>query len=201
MNEGIAIFAGIGLAAACGLRVFLPWFVASLAIRHDFGGIGGFELGSLLGAEMEWLGSPAVTLALGIATAAEIVGYYVPWLDNLLDTVATPLAVVAGTLIAFAFLPGGIEDPAAKWFLAAIAGGGTAGIVQAGTVILRGASSAATGGLANPAVSTAEAGGSTAASLLTVFSPLIAGGLAIALAAFLLIRLAALRRTARDPSA
>lgn len=201
MNEGIAIFAGIGLAAACGLRVFLPWFVASLAVRYDFGGIGGFELGSLLGPEMEWLGSPTVALALGIATVVEIAGYYLPWIDNLLDTVATPLAVVAGTLIAFAFLPGGIEDPAAKWFLSAITGGGTAGIVQAGTVILRGASSAATGGLGNPAVSTAEAGGSTAASLLAVFFPLIAGALAIALAALILIKLAGLRRTSRNPSA
>ena len=106
MNEFMAIFAGVGLAAACGFRVFVPLFVASLAantgMEVDF--LGGFNVGEVLG-EHHWLGSTPVTIMLGVATVVEVGSYYVPWIDNALDTIATPLAVTAGTVITGTMLP------------------------------------------------------------------------------------------------
>ncbi len=117
------------------------------------------------------MGSDAALIALSVATVLEIVAYYVPWLDNFLDSVATPAAVVAGTLITASMITD--TEPFLKWTLAAIAGGGLAGVVQVGTVVTRGASTATTGGLANPVVATAELGSSVAASLLSLVVPLV----------------------------
>lgn len=176
MNEIMAIFAGVGLAAACGFRVFVPLFVASLAantgMEADF--LGGFNVEEVLG-EHHWLGSTPVTIMLGVATVVEIGSYYVPWIDNALDTIATPLAVTAGTLITGTMLPEFMGDGSFKWAVAMIAGGGTAGVVQGASVITRGASSATTGGIGNPAVSTAELGGSVLTASLAVFLPILAG--------------------------
>jgi hypothetical protein len=187
MNEIMAIFAGVGLAAACGFRVFVPLFVASLAantgMEADF--LGGFNVGEVLG-EHHWLGSTPVTIMLGVATVVEIGSYYVPWIDNALDTIATPLAVTAGTLITGTLLPEFMGDGSFKWAVAMIAGGGTAGAVQGASVITRGASSATTGGIGNPAVSTAELGGSVLTAGLAVFLPILAGVLVCFLLFFVL---------------
>lgn len=185
MNEMMAIFAGVGLAAACGFRVFVPLFVASLAantgMEVDF--LGSFNVAELLG-EHHWLGSTPVTIMLGVATLVEIGGYYVPWIDNALDTVATPLAVTAGTLITGTMLPEFVGDGSFKWAVAMIAGGGTAGAVQGASVVARGASSATTGGVGNPAVSTAELGGSVVTAGLAVLLPVVAGILVLFLLYF-----------------
>ncbi|MCH7226112.1 DUF4126 domain-containing protein [Haloferula sp. A504] len=193
MNETFAILAGIGLAAACGFRIFLPLFIASMAVRAGIDGVAGFELASLLGEDLAWVGSTPAIITLGVATVLEIGGYYVPWLDNALDTIATPAALVAGTLVAFALFPGG--NQAIDWALAAIAGGGTAGLIQSGSVALRGASTATTGGLGNFAVATLELLGSLLGSVLTIFLPMLAGGLALLLAFFVLVKVA--KRLAR----
>lgn len=187
MNEFMAIFAGVGLAAACGFRVFVPLFIASLAantgMEVDF--LGGFNVSEIL-SENNWLGRTPVTIMLGVATVVEIGGYYVPWIDNALDTIATPLAVTAGTLIAGTMFPEFMGDGSFKWAVAMIAGGGTAGVVQGASVIARGASSATTGGIGNPAVSTAELGGSVLTAGLAVFIPILAGVLVLFLLYFVL---------------
>jgi hypothetical protein len=201
MTELVAVLAGIGLAAACGFRIFLPLFIASLAIQSGIDGLAGLSLGDLHGDDMVWLGTTPGTITLGVATALEIGAYYIPWLDNALDTIATPAAMIAGTLVSLAFLPGVLDDSFAKWIAAAIVGGGTAGIVQSGSVALRGASSATTGGFGNWIVATAEAVGSVVAAILSVFLPLIAGVLGILLAAFMLRKLLAFRRQTKMPAA
>jgi hypothetical protein len=176
MNEFMAIFAGVGLAAACGFRVFVPLFIASFAantgMEVDF--LGSFNVEAVLG-EHHWLGSTPVTIMLGVATAVEIGAYYVPWIDNALDTIATPLAVTAGTVITGTMLPDFMGDGSFKWAVAMLAGGGTAGVVQGASVITRGASTATTGGIGNPAVSTAELGGSVLMAGLAVLIPIFAG--------------------------
>ena len=185
MNEFMAIFAGVGLAAACGFRVFVPLFIASIAantgMELDF--LGGFNLEEVLG-EHHWLGSTPVMIMLGVATVVEVASYYVPWLDNALDTIATPLAVAAGTVISGTMLPEFMGDGSFKWAVAMIAGGGTAGVVQGATVITRGTSSATTGGIGNPAISTAELGGSVLTAVLAVLIPLLAGVLVLLLLYF-----------------
>lgn len=185
MNELMAVFAGVGLAAACGFRVFVPLFVASLAANQGFDTIGGYNIAETLQVTgFDWLGSTPVTIMLGIATVAEVASYYVPWIDNLLDTIATPAAVVAGTFITGAMLPDIFGDGSFKWVFSTIAGGGSAALVQGASVVTRGASTATTGGVGNPVVSTAELGGATLTAALAVVLPIIAGILVLAILIF-----------------
>ena len=175
----IGVPAGVGLAAASGFRVFLPMFVTSLAINQDLTDTIPVINALPIGESFDWLGSDIATIILGIATAVEIGGYYIPWVDNLLDTIATPAAAIAGTA-AFAALMGDV-DPSVKWTMALIAGGGTAFGVQSLTVGTRAASTATTGGIGNPVVSTAEAGGSLLITILVIVVPILAGLLALAI--------------------
>jgi hypothetical protein len=117
--------------------------------------------------------------------------------DHLLDTMATPAAVIAGT-IASASVIGDIS-PLLKWTLAAIAGGGSAGLIQGTTVVLRGASTATTAGLANPVVATAELAAATGVSLVALVAPLLAAIVVVGLI-FLLVR-TLLRRSNRARTA
>ena len=163
MEELFALIIGIGLSAACVFRVFVPLLVMSVAA----------QTGHLQLAEgFSWVATPLAAGALGVATVLEIAAYSVPWVDNLLDSVATPAAIVAGILATAAVLPG--TSPFFRWSLAVIAGGGTAGLIQASTVLARATSTATTGGLANPLLSMAEAGGSLLFSVLAVLLPLVA---------------------------
>jgi hypothetical protein len=173
----LGLFAGIGLAAACGFRVFVPLLVASVAVRS----------GALDAAEgFAWLGSTPALVALSVATALEVGGYYIPGLDHLLDTIASPAAVLAGTLVAATFVTD--AEPWFRWTLAAIAGGGAAAMVQGATVVARSASGVTTLGVANPVVSTAELVGASTTSLLSIAAPvLVILGLAV-LAAWLIRR-------------
>jgi hypothetical protein len=166
------------LAAACGFRVFVPFLVLSLAARGGYVALDG---------SFEWIASTPALITLAVATALEITAYYFPWLDNLLDSVATPAAVVAG-IVATASVVTGI-DPYLKWSLAGIAGGGVAGAVQAVTVGARGASSVTTGGFGNPLVTTAEIGGSALLSGMAVSLPPLAALLVLVLLILGVLRL------------
>ena len=163
METILGLCVGIGLSAASGFRVFVPLLVMSVAAL-----MGWFE--PLKG--FEWLAMPAVCLALTVATISEIAAYYVPWVDNLLDTVATPAAMIAGTLTTMAVSSGEMSQ-FASWASAIIVGGGTAGVVQMSTVAVRGVSTATTGGVANPLVSTGEWIGAVLLSVLSLLVPIL----------------------------
>lgn len=170
METLLAIFVGIGLAAACGFRIFVPLLVMSIASLS----------GQItLSPEFDWIGTYPALAAFAIATIFEIAAYYVPWIDNLLDTVAIPAATVAGTIV----MASAVSDmsPFLKWGLAVIVGGGVAGTVQGFTAITRIASTATTGGLGNSVVSTAEAGGSLVMSILALTVPVLAAILVLAI--------------------
>lgn len=170
METLLSIMIGLGLSAACGFRVFVPLLVTSIAANA----------GHLdLAPSFEWLGSPAAVGAFGLATLLEVGAYYIPWLDHLLDTVATPAAVVAGTVVTASMVSD--MSPLMKWTLAAIAGGGIAGAVQATTVLARGLSLTTTGGLGNPIVATAEMGGSIVTSVLAIAMPVVAAVMVVGL--------------------
>jgi len=161
METLLSVSLGLGLAAACGFRIFMPLLVMGVASMS-----GHLELSD----QFAWIGSSSAVITFGVATLLEIVAYYVPWLDNLLDTVASPAAVVAGVVVSASVITG--MDPYIKWTLAVIAGGGLAGAVQVLTTGTRGASTLTTAGFGNPVVSTAEAGGSLATSILAIVAPL-----------------------------
>lgn len=183
----MSVCLGLGLSATCGFRVFVPVLAASLAAH-----LGWVDPGPGFG----WMGSLPAVAAFGAAMLFELGGYLVPWIDNALDAIATPAAVLAGVLVMASMLVG--LPPAVRWAVAVIAGGGAAGTVQAGTVLLRGASSVSTGGAANPAVSTGEAAASVAGSAVSLLLPVLAGVIAVLLLAFVAWRLLRRRRRLRS---
>lgn len=166
----VPVALGLGLAAATGFRVFLPMLIVSAAAYT----------GHLpLSENFAWLGTPQALIMLGVAALAEILAYYVPGVDNLLDTVATPAAFVAGTMVTAAVVTD--LPPMVKWTTAIIAGGGVAGLTQGATALLRAKSTLFTGGVGNPVIATTELGGSLLLSLLALAAPLIALGVVILL--------------------
>src|SRR6185295_10732097 len=168
MDALIGVFAGLALSAAVGFRVFVPLLLTGAAAR-----LGYLELTT----DMAWLGSDAALVALATATVLEVSAYYVPWLDNLLDAIATPTAIVAGAVAWVAVTPD--LSPLLRWTLAVVAGGGVAGVIQAGTALLRLQSSGFTGGLANPVLATLELVGALALSVMGVLAPVLAAVLVV----------------------
>ena len=163
MENVLAVVVGIGLAASCGFRVFVPMLMAGVAIRAGY----------LNAAEgFVWLGSWPALMAFTVATAAEIGAYYIPWLDNALDAIASPLAVVAGIVLFAATM--GDFDPLLQWSLAIIAGGGSAAVVQGGTVLTRAASTTTSGGVVNFAFTTLESAAGLVISGLSLIAPVLA---------------------------
>ncbi|QXP52297.1 DUF4126 domain-containing protein [Cellulophaga sp. HaHa_2_1] len=164
----LSIFLGIGLAASVGFRVFLPLFALSLASYFNL-----WELNH----SWQWIGSLAAVVALGVATLVEIFAYFIPWVDNLLDSAAVPLAAIAGTAVMVSTVAN--LDPVVTWSLAIIAGGGTATAIKGASATTRLASTTTTGGLANPIVSTVETGTAMVVTTASIFTPIIAGVLVV----------------------
>lgn len=158
----LSIFLGIGLAASVGFRVFLPLFALSL-VSH----FGVWELNE----SWQWVGSLAAVITLGVATIVEIIAYYIPYLDNLLDSIAIPLAAIAGTAVMVSTVAD--LDPVITWSLAIIAGGGTATAIAGSSSATRLTSTATTGGLGNPVVSTLETGTAITLSIFSIFLPVV----------------------------
>jgi hypothetical protein len=159
----LSIVLGVGLAAATGFRVFLPMLIVS----------GAAYSGHLpLDESFAWLATPAALTMLGAAALTEIVAYYIPGVDNLLDTVATPGAFVAGTVVSAAVMTD--LPPMLKWTAAIIAGGGIAGLTQGITAMIRAKSTVFTGGIGNLVISTIELGGAALVAFLALAAPLAA---------------------------
>jgi hypothetical protein len=186
LDLALSIALGVGLAAATGFRVFLPMLVVSVAAYT----------GHLpLSENFAWLGTPGALIMLGVAALVEILAYYIPGVDNLLDVLATPAAVVAGTLVSAAVITD--LPPMLKWTTAIIAGGGVAGLTQGVTALLRAKSTVLTAGVGNPVIATAELGGSLLVSLLALAAPLIA---LLVVIVFLWLAMRLIRRIARSAS-
>ncbi|OBX25040.1 uncharacterized protein DUF4126 [Gelidibacter algens] len=163
METIISICLGIGLAASVGFRVFLPLFALSLASYFNV-----WELNS----SWLWVGSLTAVIIFGVATIIEILGYYIPLVDNLLDTIAIPLAAVAGTAVMMSTVSD--LSPVITWALAIIAGGGTAATIKSAAGSSRITSTVTTAGFGNPLVSTIETGTSIIMSIFSIFLPIIA---------------------------
>ncbi len=188
MDTLLSIALGIGLAAAAGLRVFVPVFGAGLAAHAGLISVA---------PSFGWIATMPALIAFGTATALEIVAYYVPWLDHLLDVIASPAAVIAGVVASAAVMTD--LPPMVTWTIAIIGGGGIAATMQLLSVGARFKSTVTTGGLANPVVATGEAAGAIGLTALAILLPLIALACCIVLA-FVLLRLARRRRANRAAS-
>jgi hypothetical protein len=165
IDLALSIALGIGLAAAVGFRVFLPVLVM---------GVAAYSGHLTLSSGFAWLASPAALVMLSVATLLEILAYYVPGVDNLLDAIATPAALIAGTVVSAAVMTD--LPPIVKWTTAVIAGGGAAGLTQGLTSLLRAKSTLTTAGLGNHLIATGEIGGALLLALLAIAAPLLAVG-------------------------
>ncbi len=158
----LSISLGLGLAAACGFRIFVPMLAASAAALGGYLEVTG---------NFAWIGTWPAFMVFAAATLLEVLAYFVPWVDNLLDGIGAPAAVVAGTLVAASSFVG--LDPWLHWIVAAIAGGGAAGAVHGVMSLVRGGSTATTGGLANPLVALVELVGAVLLSLASILLPIV----------------------------
>ena len=172
---------GIALSACAGFRVFVPMLAGALAAKFNVIG---------LPADMAWMGSWAAIICFGTAAIAEIGAYYIPFIDNLLDTIATPLSVAAGTVLASSILPLSDQEPIYRWIIALLAGGSTAGTIQLGTGLLRLFSSKATVGTGNAIVSTSENAAALTGSVLAFVIPVVMAVLLIGLIVWIVVKLA-----------
>ena len=176
----MATLMGISLAAASGFRVFLPPFLLSVAARLDI--VWFLEL-DLVGTQFEFFTSTLAIIVLGIATVAEFAGFYAPWIDNVLDTIATPASIIAGVAMTAIVLEG--SEPIFQWAVAIVAGGGVSATIQSATVATRSRSSPFTFGLGTPAVATGENVASVALTLIAILIPFISAFVVILVVALL----------------
>jgi hypothetical protein len=157
-----SIALGIGLAAATGFRVFLPLLIAGLAARAGW---------IPLSDGFAWLATLPALLTLGTAAIFETLAYYIPGVDHALDLLASPATVAAGVIVSASVMTD--VPPAVMWPVAVIAGGGIAGLTKGSAALIRAKAALATGGLANPVISTGETIGASALSILAILMPLL----------------------------
>ena len=188
----MATLMGISLAAASGFRVFLPPFLLSLAARFN---VVWFLDIDLIGTQFEFFTSTLSIVVLGIATVAEFAAFYAPWVDNALDTIATPASIMAGVAMTAIVLEG--NDPIIQWAIAIVAGGGVAVTIQSATVATRGLSSTFTFGLGNSAVATGENVASVALTLIAILIPFLSALFVLVIVALLL----RMKRKKKEPVA
>jgi hypothetical protein len=184
----LSVALGVVLAASTGFRVFLPMLIASGAAYTGY---------LPLDESFAWLATPLALTMLGVAALVEIVAYYVPGIDNLLDTLAAPAALVAGTVLSAAVMTD--VPPMVKWTAAIIAGGGAASLTQLVTTMLRAKSTIFTAGIGNSAVATAELGGAFILPMLALAAPLVALGSVLLLLWMAIRFLRRLRQSGKAP--
>jgi hypothetical protein len=164
LDYAVGILLGLGLAASCGFRVFVPLLVSNVASLSGF---------ISFGSGYEWMGSWPAFAVFFSAAVLEVGAYYIPWLDNVLDTIAVPLAAVSGTLLTVSFIAD--MNPMVQWTLGIIVGGGSAALIKTGASAARLKSSAFTAGFANWIIATIENFTSFVFSVLTILIPIVMG--------------------------
>lgn len=162
MEIAFSVMIGIALSATSGFRVFVPFLVLSAANLA-----GWLELGE----SFAWIGTYPALVMFAVATLVEIMAYFIPWVDNVLNVISVPASLVAGTILTYAVI--GSLNPALAWVISIIGGGGASLLTRAVSNIVHAGSAAASGGVANPAVSLVESAGTVALSVLAIVVPII----------------------------
>jgi len=174
---------GIGLAACAGLRAWLPLLLAGLLARA-----GVLELGP----SFRFIASNQALILFGVATVVEMLGDKIPAVDHTLDALSTFLRPAAGSLLAASVL-WRVPDPLTAMALGVAVGAPTALVPHAAKSTLRAASTAFTGGIANPLLSLLEDLAALVVFVLTVVVPVLVA-LVIIVVAVLVVRRLSRRR-------
>lgn len=185
----VGLLLGIGLSASCGFRVFIPLLIAALAGKMHW---------IPMADSFAWLSSWTAIVCFGVAAIVEALAYYIPVVDNLLDTIAAPVAVLAGAIVSASTMVH--LDPAWQWILGLMIGGGTAGIMQAGTSLLRLGSTKFTAGTGNAVVNTGEIGVSLVGSIMAILMPVFVG-IGVIITVFVLLYFLISKFTKRNANA
>jgi Domain of unknown function (DUF4126) len=185
----LELLLAISLSAAAGFRVFVPLLVLSAAA----------VLGHVdLPARFDWIENPQALALFTAAAILEVIGYSIPWFDHLLDILATPAAIVAGTIVAASLSPE--MDPLAQWTLALATGGAAAGLTKTLMNLLRGGSTAATGGLANPIFALLELAIATGLSVLAIAAPIVSAAVVLGVFGLAIVKITQFIRNRRNPT-
>lgn len=159
----INILIGVSLAATCGFRIFVPLLVMGISAQAGY-----LDLGS----GFQWIGTTPAIVVLAIATVAEVLAYFFPFVDNLLISMGAPISILAGILVSAAVMTD--INPMLQWALAIIAGGGAAATTNLVSNGVHHSSTMVSAGTINPVVSTVESGLAVLTSILAVVAPLLA---------------------------
>ena len=165
-----AAAAGIAIAAACGLRAFLPLLALSLGVRFEF---------VRVDHAAEWIASTPVLVTLVWATVLEIAADKIPAVDHMLDLIATGLRPAAAGLAAWCTFEA--LHPAIGIAAALVLGSGAMGLHVAKAKVRLG-SSMLTLGNANPVLSFVEdaiSAGLSALALLAPIAAVVAAGMVV----------------------
>ena len=159
----IALCLGLGLAAATGLRAFLPLLMVAVLARFDLMGVD-------FGPNFAWLETNTALIALSVAVVAELVLDKIPAVDSAVDVVMTVVRpALAAVLVMASFSQ---ADPAIAPILALIAAP-VALLGHGAKAVTRPAVTATTAGLGNPVASVAEDGWALVLTGLAILAPLL----------------------------
>ncbi len=185
-----AFLTGLGLAAPAGLNAYLPLLIVALADRIT-GGI-------TLERPYDFLSSTPGILILVLLLTVELIADKIPGVDHANDLIQSAIRPAAGAALMMA----STSDTSLSPVLALVLGLVTAGGVHAVKAGTRPAVTVASGGLANPIVSTVEDMVAAIVAIVAIVSPLAV----VVLLALLVIALvwggrAVRRRLLRHPPA
>ncbi len=180
------IVMAVALSACCGFKVFVPPLVLSVFAKAG--------LLVHLGENYAWLATWPAIAVLGLATVVETVAYFVPAVNNALDTIKIPIAAIAGALTASAAMSSAELSPLVRWSMAIIVGGGGAAAVSAGMAGLRSVLTTTTAGVGSSIQNVFESIISFCLSILSILGPIL---IALAILITLIVIWCTLRRRRR----
>ncbi len=166
---------GLGLSAAAGFRILIPFLAMAIAAN----------LGKLQLAPEMALGSRDAMVAFAIAAVIEVLVYFVPVVANFMDMIEVPAAAIAGTILTATVTSN--LDPLFRWSLAAIAGGGIAAGTEAFMGVRGVASTVAAGPVGSVAVSTGKLASSSMLSIVAILLLILTAAILVILL-FLIFR-------------
>lgn len=149
---------GIGLCAACGCRLFVTLLVLGL----------GSALG-LISVGQNWFTTTPALIIITLGAVLEVMLFYRPRLDNLMDAIALPTAVLTGIMVMGAVV---YKLPQlVRWGLAIFLGGGITLVFQATTTLIRADLTSHTGGINNGVFATIELGTALGITFMVLLEP------------------------------